>query len=702
VLSDEFVTASGRRVQLAIYSEPHNIGQCDYAMGALKRAMRWDEKVYGREYDLDVFMIVAVDDFNMGAMENKGLNIFNTSCVLASPDTATDAAYQRVEGVVAHEYFHNWSGNRVTCRDWFQLSLKEGFTVFRDAEFSADMNSRTVKRIEEVDRLRTLQFPEDAGPLAHPVRPDSYIEISNFYTTTVYEKGAEVVRMLHTLLGPERFRRGTDHYFAEHDGKAVTTEDFVVAMETANGVDLGQFRRWYSQAGTPVLEVDERYENGTFELSIEQRCAATPGQPDKAPFHIPIALGLLDTQGRELLGAAGQANGSQATLDSAALIENPRRDGTVVVHARESNTRVRVTGLSARPVLSLLRGFSAPVKVAMQRSDADLAWLALHDSDGFVRWDAMQTLYGGAVERIRGGATGPGETLTELCRALLGAAGRAPDDGEAKALLAALLALPGEAYLGEQLTEIDVEGVHRARDVLRQALGEALFDEWLSLYGSNLASGAYSPDAAASARRALANLALSFACGAGAAHTARLQPLLLAQYHDADNLTMRLAALREMVNAGWFDAHSRDRALADFYQRWRHVKLCIDQWFALQAAWPGDGALTRVVTLEAHADFDRRNPNRVRALYGVFAQQNLAQFHARDGAGYRFLAERVTRIDRSNPQLAARLVAPLVRWRRYDPARRQLMRDALAGIAATERLSKDVFEIVSKALQAAG
>jgi aminopeptidase N len=702
VLQDQFVTASGRRVALAIYSEPHNIDQCGYAMGALKRAMRWDEEVYGREYDLDVFMIVAVDDFNMGAMENKGLNIFNTSCVLASPDTATDAAYRRVEGVVAHEYFHNWSGNRVTCRDWFQLSLKEGFTVFRDAQFSADMNSHTVKRIEDVDRLRTLQFPEDAGPLAHPVRPDSYIEISNFYTTTVYEKGAEVVGMLHTLLGPQRFRRGTDRYFAEHDGQAVTTEDFVVAMEQANGVDLRQFRRWYSQAGTPVLTITERYADGMLDLVIEQRCPATPGQPDKAPFHIPVALGLLDAEGHELLGEAGRASGSRAHVESAAVIENPRADGTLIVHAREPRTELRVRDLDARPVLSLLRGFSAPVNVERAHDVADLVRLALHDSDGFVRWDAMQSLLAAAVERIRAGAAGLDGQLLELFQILIHLARHAPDDGETKALLAAMLSLPGEAYLGERLPEIDVDGVHTARDALGCAIGTALFDHWLALYRNNLSDAPYRPDAPAMARRSLASVALSFACAAGAAHADVLSEVLWAQYRDADNLTLRLAALKELVDADWFDADARDRALDDFYSRWRHVKLCIDQWFAVQAARPADGALDRVRELETHPDFDSRNPNRVRSLYGVFAQQNLAQFHARDGAGYHFLAERVVRIDHGNPQLAARLVAPLTRWRRYDRARGQQMRAALAGIAASEPVSKDVFELVTKSLQADG
>jgi aminopeptidase N len=700
LITDEFVTMTGRTVVLRIYSEPHNIAQCDYAMGALKRAMRWDEEVYGREYDLDVFMIVAVEDFNMGAMENKGLNIFNTSCVLASPDTASDNAYLHVEGVVAHEYFHNWSGNRVTCRDWFQLSLKEGFTVFRDAQFSADMNSHTVKRIDDVNHLRTFQFAEDAGPLAHPVRPDSYIEISNFYTTTVYEKGAEVVRMIHTLLGPDRFRRGTDRYFAQHDGAAVTTEDFVVAMEQANGIDLGQFRRWYSQAGTPVITVTVTYENGVFEFGVDQRCPPTPGQPDKAPFHVPLAIGLLDASGRELLGAAGSGTG--VGLTSSALIENPLANGTIVVQLREATTRVRVTGLRARPVLSLPRGFSAPIKVEFARPRAELRFLAQHDTDGFCRWDAMQSLYAAQIERIRLGDSGPDEDMVGLYRSLIAAAGAAADDGESKAMLAAMLAVPTEAYLGELMAEIDVDGLHRARTALRAGLGAALFDDWIGLYRNNESPGAYQPDARSIARRALRNLALSFVCAAGAARAATVRPLLLDHYAAADNLTDRLAALREIVNAVWLPDADRAAALENFHVRWRYEKLVIDQWFSVQAACPADNALARVLALEAHPDFDVKNPNRARALYAAFAMQNAKNFHARNGSGYRFIAERVLDIDRANPQLAAGLLAPLTRWRRFDPARRLSMREALRSIEETKGISADVFEVVSKSLQADG
>ena len=702
LLRDEFVTASGRRVELRIYSEPHNISQCGYAMGALQRAMRWDEVVYGREYDLDIFMIVAVEDFNMGAMENKGLNIFNTSCVLASPDTATDSAYQHVEAVVAHEYFHNWSGNRVTCRDWFQLSLKEGFTVFRDAEFSADTNSRTVKRIEDVNRLRTYQFAEDAGPLAHPVRPDSYIEISNFYTTTIYEKGAEVVRMIHTLLGPERFRRGTDLYFERHDGGAVTTEDFVRAMEDANAFELTQFRRWYSQAGTPVIVAHSSEGPGELHLRLTQSCPATPGQRDKAPFHIPFALGLLDRQGRELLGAAGSATGSTVAVQADARFENPRGDGTLIVHLTQPTTEIRFTGLKGSPVLSLLRGFSAPVKIEFARPAEDLQFLARRDSDGFGRWDVMQSLHAAEIERLRTGGAAAARGLLPLYRDLLGDVIGTRPDPDRSALYAAMLAVPTEGYLSELMLQIDVDGLHRARIELRATLADGLFEGWLALYRRNSSAAVYQPDSSSIARRTLKNIALGFLCAASAGRNAEVQALLLTQFETADNLTDRLAALREIVDSAWLDDALRERALADFHARWSREKLVIDQWFSVQAACPRPGALARVQALEAHSDFDGRNPNRLRALYGGFAMGNPLHFHARDGAGYQFLAERVARIDRANPQVAARLLAPLTRWRRYDTGRRAAMCEALRSIECVEAISSDVFEVVTKSLQADG
>ncbi|MEQ9002240.1 MAG: aminopeptidase N, partial [Pseudomonadales bacterium] len=539
VLEDEFVTASGRAVTLQIYSEPHNIGQCGYAMGALKRAMRWDETTYGREYDLDVYMIVAVEDFNMGAMENKGLNIFNTSCVLASPDTATDAAYRRVEAVVAHEYFHNWSGNRVTCRDWFQLSLKEGFTVFRDAEFTSDMHARTVKRIEDVALLRTVQFAEDAGPLAHPVRPGSYIEISNFYTPTVYEKGAEVVRMLHTLLGPEAFRRGSDRYFERHDGSAATTDDFVAAMAWAGDLDLTQFQRWYDQAGTPVLTVREQFAHGRLTLTVAQHCPPTPGQRDKAPFHVPVLFALVGADGGDVDGAGLRV---EATEPLAWRPADGDVAGGFLLQLRAAEASVELSGLRDRPRVSLLRGFSAPVRLAYQRPATDLVFLAEHDSDGFARWDALQTLVVAEIDRLRGGGE-PDADLVALFGRLGEGALAAPDDAEARTLLAVLLTLPDPGYLFEQATVVDVDGTCDAVAALRQAIAAAHRPGWQRLLEANAPDGAYATDPRAMARRALKHAALALLAPALSGDEAGA--VLADQYRLADNLTDRRAALQQ-------------------------------------------------------------------------------------------------------------------------------------------------------------
>jgi aminopeptidase N len=690
-MRDTFVTKSGRRVDLRIYSEPHNIDQCDFAMDALKRAMRWDEEVYGREYDLDIFMIVAVEDFNMGAMENKGLNVFNTSCVLATPDTATDAGYQRVEGVVAHEYFHNWSGNRVTCRDWFQLSLKEGFTVFRDSQFSGDAHSTTVQRIEAVEFLRTVQFPEDSGPMAHPVRPESYIEISNFYTPTVYEKGAEVVRMMHTLLGAERFRRGTDLYFDRHDGQAVTTDDFVAAMEDANGVDFSQFRRWYQQAGTPIVRVERAFHDGVLELRLRQSCPATPGQPEKKPFHIPFAFGLLDEQGAECLGPA-------APIEADARLEHTG-DGTVILHLMKSQATLRIGGLSRMPAVSALRGFSAPVRLEFERPRQELEFLVINDSDGFSRWDAMRALQVEQVEFMRQGGD-VRQILIDLYGSLLDGYADGGHTPERVALLAEILDLPTEAYLSDLAPVIDVAGIHGARQRLRAAIGAAHVERWRGLL--SIAPKVYSPDASGMALRRLCHLALSYLCAAvdemptlGAEMAARL----LSDIESADNLTRRLALLRGIIDATWIDDADRTRVLDAFYERWQGERLVIDQWFSLQASSPRGDALARVIGLERHPRFDQRNPNRVRALYGAFASQNAVSFHREDGAGYAFLAERIASLDATNPQLAARLLTPLTRPMRYPPALRTRMIAALESIHRGQR-SKDVFEVVSKSLQA--
>ena len=685
LMTDAFTTASGREVELRIYSEPHNIGQCEYAMGALKRAMRWDEERFGREYDLDIYMIVAVEDFNMGAMENKGLNVFNTSCVLASPDTAVDAAYLRVEAVIAHEYFHNWSGNRVTCRDWFQISLKEGFTVFRDAEFTADMHSRTAKRIEDVADLRSRQFAEDSGPMAHPVRPDSYMEISNFYTSTVYEKGAEVVGMIRTLVGEEGFRKGTDLYFERHDGQAVTTEDFVVAMEEANGIDLAQFRRWYSQAGTPVLRVATEWEKGTLALTIEQSCPATPGQPVKEPFHVPLLIGLVGAGGEERVD-------EQLEVQSDADWE--RRGSSLLVHVREATTTVSLCGLPSEPLPSLLRGFSAPVRLDCARPAAVLAELARHDRDGFARWDALQSLLEDALSAVRGGAP-VGRLLLELFAGLLEEAVSARDP-EHKLMLNAMLTLPSEEYLFESAATVDVEGICNSRDALKAAVARELRDDWLRLYEANAPAGPHVADDAGMARRGARNLALGYlAPGLGeSAHE-----LLTRHLEAADNLTDRLAALREITDSATHPA--RPESLASFLERWRHEALVVDQWLQVQAISPLNDA-GAIGELEKHPAFDARNPNKARSLYGAFSLRNNRNFHAADGSGYNFLAQRIIERDAENQQLAARLLTPLTRWRKFDARRQALMKEALGNILAVNGeprgLSKDVFEVVSKSL----
>ena len=679
---DHFTTMSGRRVELRIYSEPHNIGQCEYALGALKRAMRWDEETFGREYDLDIFMIVAVEDFNAGAMENKGLNIFNTSCVLASPDTATDATYERVEAIIAHEYFHNWSGNRVTCRDWFQLSLKEGFTVFRDAEFTADMHSRTVKRIEDVSALRAVQFAEDSGPMAHSVRPDSYIEISNFYTPTVYEKGAEVVGMAKRLVGHEGFRKGTDLYFDRHDGQAVTTEDFVAAMEDANSIDLGQFRRWYGQAGTPVLTVGTEWQGGSFRIEIEQSCPATPGQPEKAPFHIPVLMGLLGAQGEEL-----PLSELSITSDDAAI---EVRDPSLLAHLREPRTKLRVDGLPAEPKVSFLRGFSAPVRVRYPRPPEVLALLARHDSDGFARWDAMQSLLLDELDRLGRGAA-VSEGVLDLFRTLIGDAAQA-QDAETGSMLREMLLLPSESYVFEQVESIDVESIISARDRLLETLAGELEAGWRDLYERTAPPGPYQPDALGMASRGLNNLALGYLVHSGADD---VNGLLKAHLNAADNLTDRLAALRQIADRAAYP--NRAQVLEEFHQRWHQESLVINQWFAIQAsARCTDVAAVR--KLEAHPGFDPSNPNKLRSLYGAFARQNNRNFHAVDGTGYDFLAEVIADLDSKNPQIAARLLTPLTQWKKFDADRQRLMKAGLERLEAKEGLSKDVFEVVTKSL----
>jgi aminopeptidase N len=687
-IQDSFRTCGGRDVCLRIYVEEKDLAKCDHAMLALKHSMRWDEEVYGREYDLDIFNIVAVDDFNMGAMENKSLNIFNTSCVLCSAETTTDRGFQTVEAIVAHEYFHNWSGNRVTCRDWFQLSLKEGFTVFRDSEFSADMGSRTVKRIEDVTVLRTAQFAEDAGPMAHPVRPDSVIEINNFYTLTVYEKGAEVVRMIHTLLGAEAFRKGSDLYFARHDGQAVTCEDFVRAMEDASGVDLGQFRNWYSQAGTPLLRVRDDYDADSkrYTLQVEQSCPGTPGQPDKAPMVIPLAMGLLGDAGNLPLRLA----------DSPADPETSDNTHCVLTVNQPSHTFV-FEDVGERPVPSLLRGFSAPVRLDYDFSKADLYALMSRDSDGFVRWDSAQALATRVIHEVEQQLQqGVQEQevvvdplLAEACGALL------DDQSLDAAMVAEMLMLPGENYLAELASQAggaNVDTIHSAREAVRVAIAGVCGDALLHCYRRLATTAAYSPDAAQIAARSLRNTCLDFLVCAGP----RYLELASRQFADAHNMTDRLAALRAIAFYG--DDTTRDAALDTFYRDWRHEALVVNQWFQLQASIPVGDALGRVRGLLSHPDFDLRNPNKVRAVVGVFANQNPINFHRLDGEGYRLLADKVVELNSLNPQIASRLLTPLTKWRNYS-GRAQLMRGQLERLAATPSLSSDVFEVVTKSLQ---
>jgi len=680
-LEDRFVTRSGRDVKLAIFVAPHHLDQCDYAMRSLKAAMRWDEQRYGCEYDLEVYNIVAVEDFNMGAMENKGLNVFNTRYVLARPDIATDADYQGIESVIAHEYFHNWTGNRVTCRDWFQLSLKEGLTVFRDQQFSADLNSRAVKRIDDVRLLRGLQFSQDAGPMAHPVRPDSYIEINNFYTVTVYNKGAEVVRMLHTLLGEAGFRAGMDRYFQCHDGQAVTCDDFVAAMENTNDRDLGQFRRWYGQAGTPRLEITGEYRPETQEylLTVRQSCPPTPGQSHKEPLHIPLAMGLVGQSGQDLpLQLAGE--------------NTPAPDTTRVLEITDSEQRFRFVNVAEMPVPSLLRDFSAPVRLEMACSDAELAFLLAHDSDNFNRWDAGQqlairTLLAMVARRARG------EDWQRVPDTLGMALGAVLDDAERDpALVEQILDLPSETYLGEQMTVIDVEGIHQCRQYLLRVLASQLRARLESTY-QRLQGQPHALDAASMGRRVLKNRCLAYlmALADGAA-----LERCLAQYRQADNMTDQLASLRLLAH---HDVAGRAEALEDFYRRWQGESLVVDKWFSLQATSPLPGTLAEVRRLMQQPAFSLKNPNKVRSLIGAFCQANPSQFHAADGAGYGFLADQVMALDSLNPQVAARLVSPFTRWRQFDEHRQRLMRGQLERIHRLDGLSADVYEVVAKSLE---
>jgi len=681
-IEDSFTTMSGRDIDLRIFVEEKDIDKCSHAMTSLKNSMKWDEEVYGREYDLDIFMIVAVDAFNMGAMENKGLNIFNTSAVLAKPENTTDAMFQRVEGIVAHEYFHNWSGNRVTCRDWFQLSLKEGFTVFRDAEFSADMGSRTVKRIEEVAMLRTAQFAEDAGPMAHPVQPASFMEISNFYTLTIYEKGCEVVRMYHTLLGAELFRTGTDLYFDRHDGQAVTIEDFTRCMEEVSGRDLTQFKRWYSQAGTPRLNATSDYDAGahTYTLHFSQNCPVTPECTKKEPYVIPVCVGLV--------GNSGDLPLHLKSDDSDEIHKE------YVLEVTESEQSFVFENVTEEPVPSLLRSFSAPVKLNYPYSRDQLLFLMANDSDGFNRWDAGQQL---AVDILQEMIQTQLNEQTAILDSRLIDAYRTilADDQLDPAMVALMLRLPSEAYMAEIADTIHVNEIHKAREFVRNELAQGLEVEFADLYKRLNVIETYQPNAEQIARRSLKNMALGYLVQANSSFEA----LAVEQYHQADNMTDANAALTILVHGNSETAQQQSETLlVGFYDKWQNESLVVNQWFTTQALAP-KMTVESIEMLLTHPAFDIKNPNKVRAVIGVFCANNHVNFHHLNGSGYRFLADQVLVLDKLNPQIASRLLAPLSKWKKQVPSRQAQMRNQLIRILATPELSKDVYEIVSKSLK---
>ncbi|HEY4345622.1 MAG TPA: aminopeptidase N [Parvibaculum sp.] len=679
-VEDKFITMSGREVTLRIFVERGNEDRCAYAMEALQRSMRWDEEAFGREYDLDIFMIVAVSAFNMGAMENKGLNVFNDKYILARPDTATDADYASIEAIIAHEYFHNWTGNRITCRDWFQLCLKEGLTVFRDQEFTADMRSRPVKRISDVRLLRSHQFPEDQGPLAHPVRPDSYIEINNFYTATVYEKGAELCRMIHTLAGPKRFRKGMDLYFERHDGEAATVEDFLNALADGAKLDLTQFKRWYAQSGTPEVLTSGRYDAArqTYTLKMSQVCAATPGQPLKEPYHIPIAVGLIGPDGKDMT----------LQLDG----EEKPKGSTRVLNLTERTQTFRFRNVEEKPVPSLLRGFTAPVTLSANLKERDWVFLMTHDSDPFNRWEAAQRYASGLlislVEAIQtGGRLRKGNAFAEMMRKMLPAKKYDPD------FVAQMIQLPSEQTVAQLIREnVDVDAIHKAREHLRLSVAVATEDELRAAYERNRIEGPYSPEASHAGRRALRNICLSYL-----AILPGEEGVALAAKHfaEADNMTDQISALGILAN---IDCPERQDALERFYDQWKDDHLVMDKWLTIQATSSLPGTLDEVNRLMRHPAFTIRNPNKVRALITSFATANQVRFHAADGAGYALVAEKVLELDALNPQVAARLLGAFKSWRQFEPKRRKLMSRQLARISGVEGISRDVFEIATKTL----
>jgi len=675
VVEDNFVTQSGRNVVLQIFVEQKDIDKCGHAMLSLKKSMRWDEERYGREYDLNIFMIVAVDDFNMGAMENKGLNIFNTSAVLVSPEVSTDTAFQRVESIVAHEYFHNWSGNRVTCRDWFQLSLKEGFTVYRDSQFSCDMNSPTVKRVEDVSFLRTHQFAEDGGPMSHPVQPESYMEINNFYTMTIYEKGSELVGMYHTLLGEEAFRKASDLYFERHDGQAATVENFVCAMEDASGRDLTQFRLWYQQSGTPVLAVSTHYDEirQSYQITFKQSCPDTPGQTNKKPFVIPIRLGVLDHDGMSIsLNDAG--------------------DTEILLEMTDETLTYTLENVKSKPIPSILRGFSAPVKLNYGPSHEELAILMANDSDGFNRWDAGQRLTLDACMLAINDIANDSEpsfpkSLIEAITKLLS------DDSLDPAMVSLMLTIPSEALLYEQTDKIQPMTIHLARNFVRSEIAIALANKFQETYHKLNSNEAYTPSAKQIGRRSLKNTALSYLM---LLDEPRID-LAWSQFQSSDNMTDKSTALVAMVNCP-LALDFATRALASFEDQYRDETLAMNLWLQIQATNTQPGALNRIKALMEHPSFSMTNPNKVRSLIGSFCSANLVNFHNESGLGYSFLREQILQLNQANPQVAARLVAPLTQWKKLAQPHRKLMRGELQIIADTPNLVKDVYEIATKSL----
>jgi aminopeptidase N len=659
-IHDCFTTASGREVDLYIYVRPGDEDQCGHAMESLKKSMTWDEETYGLEYELDMFNIVAVSDFNMGAMENTSLNIFNTALVLAQQETATDHDFLRVESVIAHEYFHNWSGNRVTCRDWFQLSLKEGLTVFRDQEFSADLNSRDVQRIDDVTHLRRLQFPEDAGPLSHPIRPDNYIEINNFYTMTVYEKGAEVIRMMRTILGAENYRKGTDLYFSRHDGTAATCDDFVACMQEASGVDLSQFKLWYSTAGTPEVSFKGAYDAAkkTYSIALSQSF--------KNPLHIPVSIGLLGSDGCDLI--------------------EPQ-----VLHLKEETQEFVIEGVDQPPIPSVLRGFSAPVILKTELSNTDLSFLLLNDSDGFNKWEAGQQLYLRMLNSMID------EGSKDVCPRLMETIGTVLESGfdedADKALLARILTLPSIGFIGQQRAEIDPDAIYRARQAFLAAIKRTHRKALDKLYKDSASDGSFSITPEAMGQRALRNVLLSIL---SSTHGTGCAKRSAAHYFEADNMTDRVAAMSVIAD---INQPQREEVFDDFYQRFKDYPLVVDKYFALQAAASRKDIIQNLKNLREHTDFNIKNPNRVRSLYAAFAMNNPVGFHAADGCGYEFLTDGIIELNGINPQIAARLLTPLREWRRYTPDRQEKMKASLERILAQGDLSPDVFEIASKSLK---